>query len=79
MPEALAQLVNRGVAEITKAGLLAGYQKFSPQELITIASIIQAEGDTQDFSKVSRVIYNRLALGMPLQMDSTVHYVTGSR
>ena len=79
MSEALAQIVNRGVAETTKAGLIAGYQKFSPQELITIASIIQAEGDTQDFSKVSRVIYNRLAIGMPLQMDSTVHYVTGSR
>jgi len=79
MSEALAQIVNRGVAEITKAGLIAGYQKFSPQELITIASIIQAEGDTQDFSKVSRVIYNRLALGVPLRMESTFYYLPGSR
>jgi UPF0755 protein len=45
------------------------------QELLTIASIIQAEGDAKDFDRVSRVIYNRLAIDMPLQMDSTVHFV----
>lgn len=48
---------------------------FSPQQLVTIASIVQAEGDTKDFAKISRVIRNRLKIGMPLQMDSTVHYV----
>jgi UPF0755 protein len=48
---------------------------FTAQQLVTIASIIQAEGDTKDFAKVSRVIRNRLKIGMPLQMDSTVHYV----
>lgn len=48
---------------------------FTAQQLVIIASIIQAEGDTKDFTKVSRVIRNRLKIGMPLQMDSTVHYV----
>jgi len=48
---------------------------FTAQQLVIIASIIQAEGDTKDFAKVSRVIRNRLKIGMPLQMDSTVHYV----
>ena len=46
----------------------------SSQELLIIASIIQAEGGRQDFSKVSAVIRNRLKIGMPLQMDSTIHY-----
>ena len=36
---------------------------------------MQAEADTKDFAKVSRVIRNRLEKGMPLQMDSTVHYL----
>ncbi|MEW1723340.1 endolytic transglycosylase MltG [Streptomyces sp. NPDC093109] len=42
---------------------------------VTIASIVQAEADTAaDMGKVARVVQNRLALGMPLQMDSTVNY-----
>jgi UPF0755 protein len=45
------------------------------QQIVTAASIIQAEGNTEDFAKISRVIRNRLKFGMPLQMDSTVHYV----
>ena len=40
-----------------------------------MASIVQSEGDTADFSKVARVIFNRLKISMPLQMDSTVHYI----
>lgn len=49
--------------------------KLSKQELVVIASLVQAEGDTKDFAKISRVIRNRLAVGMPLQFDSTVHYL----
>lgn len=44
-------------------------------QTVNIASIVQAEADTpQDMGKVARVIYNRLAQGMPLQMDSTLNY-----
>jgi uncharacterized YceG family protein len=44
-------------------------------QTVNIASIVQAEADTpQDMGKVARVIYNRLADGMPLQMDSTLNY-----
>jgi len=46
----------------------------SSQEIIIVASIIQAEGGLQDFTKISAVIKNRLKIGMPLQMDSTIHY-----
>jgi UPF0755 protein len=56
-----------------------GFNGFSPFELVTIASIIQAEGDPQDFTKIARVIYNRLKINMPLQMNATVDYATNRR
>jgi UPF0755 protein len=59
--------------------LLQGSKEFSAQKLLTIASIVQAESTDQDFSKVARVIYNRLKIGMPLQMDSTVHFIMQAR
>ncbi|TRV78310.1 endolytic transglycosylase MltG [Streptomyces sp. 130] len=44
-------------------------------QTVTIASIVQAEADTEaDMGKVARVIHNRLGRGMPLQMDSTLNY-----
>jgi UPF0755 protein len=50
----------------------------SPQQVVTVASIVQREArQPADFAKVARVIYNRLERGMPLQMDSTVHYAVG--
>ena len=54
-------------------------KKLDKQELVILASLVQAEGRTQDFAQISRVVRNRLALGMPLQFDSTVHYVMKSR
>jgi UPF0755 protein len=47
-------------------------------EIVTLASIIEKEGDTpENKKKVSGVYYNRLDLGMALQADPTVNYVTG--
>jgi UPF0755 protein len=76
---ALKEMITRGLSEVEKAGFLSTQSQYSPQQLLTIASIIQAEGGDGDFTKVSRVIYNRLKIGMPLQMDSTVHFVMESR
>ena len=73
--EAVQEMVDRFTQEPAAKELLLGTQKFKPSQLLTIASIIQAEGEQKDFAKVSRVIYNRLKIGMPLQMDSTVHFV----
>ena len=73
--EAVQAMVDRFTQEPAAKELLSGTQRFNSSELLTIASIIQAEGETKDFAKVSRVIYNRLSIGMPLQMDSTVHFV----
>jgi UPF0755 protein len=77
--QAAQRLVERFTEDRYAKILLQGSAQYSPQQLLTIASIIQAEGSTQDFSKVSRVIYNRLKIGMPLQMDSTVHYIMQAR
>jgi len=49
----------------------------TPHEIMTIASIVQAESGTkEDMGKVARVIYNRLDGTPPrkLEMDSTVMY-----
>jgi UPF0755 protein len=47
----------------------------SPYQVLVVASLVQAEAKhPEDFPKVARVIYNRLAKGMRLQLDSTVHY-----
>jgi len=73
--EAVQAMVDRFGQEPAARKLLLGTQRFNPSQLLIIASIIQAEGEQKDFAKVSRVIYNRLTIGMPLQMDSTVHFV----
>ena len=73
--DALQAMVDRAVTELAKSGVSTSTGKYSAQDLAVMASIIQAEGKTEDFAKISRVILNRLEKGMPLQMDSTVHYV----
>ena len=73
--EAVQAMVDRFTQDQSARQLLLGTQRFTPSQLLIIASIIQAEGEQKDFAKVSRVIYNRLTIGMPLQMDSTVHFV----
>lgn len=46
-----------------------------PRNIVITASIIASEvSDPEDQPMVARVIYNRINQGMPLQMDSTVHY-----
>jgi UPF0755 protein len=44
-------------------------------QVITMASLVEAEGGrVSDYPKIARVIYNRLAQHIPLQLDSTVLY-----
>jgi len=44
-------------------------------QVIIMASLVQAEGGRlSDYPKIARVIDNRLAQGIPLQLDSTVLY-----
>jgi UPF0755 protein len=77
--EALQSMVSRFSKAISKIDFVDPESKLNTQQLITLASLVQAEGRSEDFAQISRVVRNRLALGMPLQFDSTVHYVMKSR
>jgi UPF0755 protein len=51
----------------------------TPYDVLTIASMVQAEAATaHDRPLIASVIYNRLRLGMPLQIDATTRYATGN-
>jgi UPF0755 protein len=52
----------------------AAAANITPYEMVTVASLIEAEGKTPDFTKISRVVYNRLDAGQRLEFDSTVNY-----
>jgi UPF0755 protein len=75
--ELLTHMVKASALQMQADGLndTSGVGGQSPYQTLVIASIIEREAVQQDFGKVSRVIYNRLAVKMRLQMDSTVNYV----
>ena len=78
-PEVTATQVVQRMVDRTKEALTeAAVPAEDAQRVLTIASIIQREGLTADFPKVSRVIENRLDIDMKLQMDSTAQYGYGS-
>ncbi|MBE3002235.1 endolytic transglycosylase MltG [Nocardiopsis sp. HNM0947] len=65
----------RQVAEEVDLEERAGDTQYDPNEIMAIASIVQAEsGTVDDMPKISRVVHNRLDIDMPLQMDSTCFY-----
>jgi UPF0755 protein len=74
------QMVDRFNRQADAAHLVAAASQlgYTPAQLVIIASIVEKEGVyDKNMGKVSRVIYNRLAKGSPLQMDSTVLYSIG--
>ena len=71
--EVIQRMVDETRAQLKKAGV----PDSDAQRVLTIASIVEREGRTPDFPKVSRVIQNRLDTGMMLQMDSTAQYGYG--
>lgn len=75
---AISQMVNK-FSWMTRDVDWSSNSKYSPYEILIIASLIESEGIPGDFERVSRVIFNRLAIGMPLQFDSTVHYALNRR
>ena len=77
--EAVLQMLARFKISAQSSGLVNGAVGFSPYELLIIASIAQAEGDREDYAKIARVIFNRLEINMPLQMNSTIDYAEKKR
>jgi UPF0755 protein len=78
--EALRAMVDRFREAARAVDLVARASQtgHSPHDVVTIASLVQAEVAEADFGTAARVVENRLAAGMPLQFDSTVNYVLRS-
>ncbi len=69
--EQLRLMVAKAVAELTRLGIAPEQMELT----MIVASIVEGEGRRdEDRAKVARVVENRLAKGMLLQMDSTVNY-----
>lgn len=52
-------------------------QKKSIFDIVTMASLLEKEVRTLDDKKiVSGILWKRISIGMPLQLDSTVNYIT---
>ena len=76
----LQRMVDRFDAQAARIGLATGARALgrTPYQVVIIASIVEKEGViAKNLGPVSRVIANRLARNMPLQMDSTVLYALG--
>lgn len=72
--EMITSMVTRSKQAMDAVGVPAETRN----QVITKASLVEEEArNPEDFGKVARVIENRLAIGMPLQLDSTVNFATG--
>lgn len=75
--EMIAEMVAGTVATLDELGVPAADR----QQVLTEASIVQQESgniSAEDQALVAGVINNRIADGMRLQMDSTIHYLVGT-
>lgn len=74
--EMLRTLVSRSASQYEASGLVTGARDgtYTAYQLLVIASLIEKEGITADFDKISQVIHNRLTSHVRLELDSTVNY-----
>jgi UPF0755 protein len=78
--ELLRHMVDRFDTQAATVGLAAGAVRlgYTPYQVVIVASIVEKEGVLEkNMGPVARVVYNRLAQDMPLQMNSTVLYALG--
>lgn len=63
----------------SNAEALAKKQGLSLYQAITLASIVEKETNNSDTERkiIAGIFYNRLKIGMPLQSDATINYITG--
>ena len=80
----LTAMVDRWRQAAQDADLEAAAERlgYTPAELMTVASLVQAEGRGDDMPKVARVIYNRLEIEPNpsagfLQVDAAVNFALG--
>ncbi len=72
----LSTLIGASATQYAQGGLLdtAKAMNMSPYQILVVGSLVQRESTPEDFGKVARVIYNRLAENRTLEFDSTVNY-----
>ncbi|WP_345711025.1 endolytic transglycosylase MltG, partial [Kineococcus glutinatus] len=74
-PEVLRQMVQRAVTALDQLQV----PEERRHDVVVVASLAQKEARTpEDMARVAQVLANRLQDGMPLQLDSTVSYATGT-
>ncbi len=79
--ESEAQLLARMISLMERVGRQVNLEDKSaevgltPYQVLIVASMIEREAKfDEDRAKIARVIYNRLFLGIPLQIDATLFY-----
>ncbi len=76
----MIQTLKRRLLENEINAYLGDGDLYNFHELLTLASIIEREVMTDaDRAQVSDIFHKRLEIGMALQADSTVNYVTGGK
>ncbi|HLJ02210.1 MAG TPA: endolytic transglycosylase MltG [Solirubrobacteraceae bacterium] len=80
VPELVRAQLETFKLEFAKVNLsYARAHRLTPYDVLIIASLVQGEAQTaHDFPLVASVIYNRLRLGMLLQIDATTRYAVGN-
>ena len=79
-PEEIARMMRARLEEILAVGMNGRAEEIgmTGHEVLTLASIIQAEGRLpEELALVSAVYHNRLKTGMKLEADPTVAYAMG--
>jgi UPF0755 protein len=71
----LKSVLSQSAAKLSTLPQTSQDTGMTPYQVLVIASLVEREAITSDFAKVSRVIYNRLAAGVPMGVDSTINYV----
>lgn len=75
VPSSLQAVEEKMVADFNKRVLPIVPPRVDLKRIIIVASLIQAEAKNyNDMRLVSDVIYKRLSVGMPLQIDATICY-----
>jgi UPF0755 protein len=78
----LRRMVDSFDALATRLDIDAGAARLgvTPYQAVVVASMVEREARVdEDRGKVARVIYNRLAAGMPMEIDATIQFALGKQ
>jgi UPF0755 protein len=76
-PSDIIEMMKQNYEEKISAIAQIGTSKKPVKDIITMASILEEEALPKDRQIVAGILWKRLVLGMPLQVDSTFSYING--